>query len=374
MTTISTNESSFRSLIVERIVESQAEPIAGNNKVVEQLPGIRFHIPYDEEQTKSLRKPGDGFANLPEIKSHTELIPIDKLEISVNQTRIFGSLDRELLQTLALSIRLHGLIEKPQVRAHPNKQKAEQGVYEIITGHRRLSAIKSFLPLIKDVECTVLEVNDEIEVLAIAGESNLLRSNLSVYEEGRLYRRAAVNHGLHAEAIAKMFSVSPDIVRRRISLARSTSDQLELLEKPECEDMMFRNNVAKNMSESKLKILLATEDNQTRVGVMKLIAQNATSSEIANLLIQKSRKLEPANYIAFKQQQKNPIGPKPRGDPPTVQLDVTVTEADENRKETITYEDRLATLERCLKVLEELESSSSISKDARDALSCSSQS
>ncbi len=128
-----------------------------------------------------------------------------------------------------------------------------------------------------------------------------------MYEEGRLYRRAAVNHGLHAEAIAKMFSVSPDIVRRRISLARSTSDQLELLEKPECEDMMFRNNVAKNMSESKLKILLATEDNQTRVGVMKLIAQNATSSEIANLLIQKSRKLEPANYIAFKQQQKNPI-------------------------------------------------------------------
>lgn len=73
MTTISTNESSFRSLIVERIVESQAEPIAGNNKVVEQLPGIRFHIPYDEEQTKSLRKPGDGFANLPEIKSHTDL-------------------------------------------------------------------------------------------------------------------------------------------------------------------------------------------------------------------------------------------------------------------------------------------------------------
>jgi ParB/RepB/Spo0J family partition protein len=163
------------------------------------------------------------------VPHRTEWIPIAKLVKSAYQTRLFD--DDVKIRELAEHIASEGLYARPQVRLHPK----QEGMFEVISGHRRIRAMGQHLGW-KEVPCDVFEHLTELQVYVRVGSENINRRNLSVFELVRYYQKGFKMFNLQLEELAKIHHRDWKKMRayigfaQTIDIARGISSDTDKLE------------------------------------------------------------------------------------------------------------------------------------------------
>ena len=139
--------------------------------------------------------------------SSSNLLPLHKLEPNPDQPR--KSFDEEALDTLADSIREHGLIQPIAVRSEEN------GYYRIIAGERRWRAARK--AGLTEVPVLILDADDRT-VVELALIENLQRQDLNPIEEAQGYRSLMEEYGLTQEETADRVGKSRPAIANALRL------------------------------------------------------------------------------------------------------------------------------------------------------------
>jgi len=126
-------------------------------------------------------------------------LPIDLLDPNPFQPRM--NFDEQMLQDLADSIRIQGILQPILVRPHPDVAAR----YQIIAGERRWRA--AGISGLHEIPVICRELSD-VESAAAALIENLQRENLNPIEEAEGYQRLIENFGLTHEALGTAVSKS----------------------------------------------------------------------------------------------------------------------------------------------------------------------
>lgn len=161
---------------------------------------------------------------------HTRVWPVRRIAVSSlkssrYQVRDAAFFDKEELENLAASIKSVGLLQLPKVRIHPENPQA----FEIVSGHRRIRAASEILGW-EEVECEVLECEDEFRIFQLCLEENIQRHNLSSYEEGIAFLISEKLFGLSQEQIAESLHQSRATVQSKRQLALLANSYLQYAE------------------------------------------------------------------------------------------------------------------------------------------------
>lgn len=148
-------------------------------------------------------------------------IPIGEVRPNPEQPR--RNFDREALQELADSIRLHGVLQPLLVR------EGMEG-FELIAGERRLRAAE--LAGLTEVPVIVHPVSGgrREERLELALVENLQRTDLNAIEEARAMQRLLREFGLTQEAVAERLGKSRVAVANIVRLLQLPEQILKLVE------------------------------------------------------------------------------------------------------------------------------------------------
>ncbi|HUW09177.1 MAG TPA: ParB/RepB/Spo0J family partition protein [Anaerolineae bacterium] len=128
--------------------------------------------------------------------------------------------DRRSLEELAASIAEHGLAQPITVRPVPPG-------YQIVAGERRFRAIAQVLGR-DTIPAIVRELSDE-EASAIMLAENIGRADLNPVEEAIAYRTRIDRYGWSYEQLSRVAGVSPELIRRRLSLLSLDDDIQQLV-------------------------------------------------------------------------------------------------------------------------------------------------
>ncbi|WP_027133592.1 ParB/RepB/Spo0J family partition protein [Geminicoccus roseus] len=161
---------------------------------------------------------GDEQAARPTPKG-SRVVPIEQLTPSAHQPR--RSFDEDELESLADSMRRHGLLQPLLVRP-----KGDQG-YEIVAGERRWRAAQR--AGLDEVPVLIRELGER-ETLEIALVENVQRKDLSPLEEADAYRRLTDEFGHTQEDIASVLGRSRSHVANTIRLLALPPAVARLLE------------------------------------------------------------------------------------------------------------------------------------------------
>jgi len=167
-------------------------------------------------------------------------LPLENIETNPKQPR--KDFDEVALQELALSIRLHDIIQPVTVsKLHGNK-------YRLISGERRLRAAK--LAGLKDIPAYIRLANDQ-ELLELALLENLQREDLNAMEVALSYKR-----------MMEELSHTQEEVAERMGKDRSTvTNYLRLLKLPPDIQVAVRNGEI-SMGHARALINVDTIDKQ----------------------------------------------------------------------------------------------------------------
>ena len=133
-------------------------------------------------------------------------IPIDKIVPYRNQSRVH--FDEEEIKNLADTIAKHGVRQPLTVILN------DQGLYEVVSGERRLRAAK--LAALQRVPCIVVQDENQAEELAII--ENLQRSDLHPIEVSSCLNHL-INKGYSQKEICEKLSLSKTFVSENLKLA-----------------------------------------------------------------------------------------------------------------------------------------------------------
>lgn len=187
--------------------------------------------------------------NTLEEKESIRHVRLTEVEPNKNQPR--KRFDDAEIQTLADSIREHGLIQPITVRT------IVDGRYQIVAGERRWRACK--MAGVSEIPIIVRELSDE-DTAKIALIENVQRADLNPIEEAAAYKQLIEQYGVTQEAIAKMVGKS------RSAIANS----VRLLNLPEEVQDMLKND---EISVGHAKALAAIEDEETMIEVARKAAE-----------------------------------------------------------------------------------------------------
>lgn len=118
-------------------------------------------------------------------------VPIAEIRPNPEQPRT--SFDEASLNSLASSLKVHGILSPLVVRRH-------EGRYVLIAGERRLRAAS--LAGLTEVPVLVRDTDAEVDLLELALIENLQREDLDAVELARGYDRLIQHHGLSQEEVA----------------------------------------------------------------------------------------------------------------------------------------------------------------------------
>jgi ParB family chromosome partitioning protein len=175
-------------------------------------------------------------------------IPIDAIEANPYQPRI--EMDDDALQTLADSIRVHGVIQPLVVT---NAQ--EPGRYILIAGERRWRA--SRLAGLRVVPAVVKEAAPRA-MLELALVENVVRADLSPLEEAAAYRQLIDDFGLTQAAVAER------VGRSRVSVTNT----LRLLSLP---DRVQAVLTAGGITEGHARALLGLPTSADQIAALEIV-------------------------------------------------------------------------------------------------------
>jgi ParB family chromosome partitioning protein len=181
-------------------------------------------------------------------------IDIDAIVPNPYQPRV--EINQEALETLAASIRLHGVIQ-PLVVTHGE----ERGRYVLIAGERRWRAAR--LAGLGAVPAVVKEAVPRA-MLELALVENVVRADLSPLEEAAAYRQLIDDFGLTQAAVAER------VGRSRVSVTNT----LRLLALP---DRVQHALAAGEISEGHARALLGLPTAVDQVGALELIVERGLS-------------------------------------------------------------------------------------------------
>ncbi len=183
----------------------------------------------------------------------TITLKISEIEPNHNQPR--REFDEEALNSLAESIKTHGLISPILVKPLLG------GGYQIVAGERRYRACQ--IAGITEVPVTIRELTDE-ETMEIALIENLQREDLNPIEEALGYKALMDEHGLSQEAVAEAVGKSRPAV----------ANTLRLINLPDKVSEMVQKGV---LSAGHARTLLALEDKKE----MEALADEIVNSDLS---------------------------------------------------------------------------------------------
>jgi ParB family transcriptional regulator, chromosome partitioning protein len=150
-----------------------------------------------------------------------KMIPLSQLARSPDNVRKTG--DKQSVESLAASIRVHGLLQNLQVR------ETAKDSYEVLAGAQRLAALKLL------VKRKVLENNAKIACSVIDGQDgreislaeNEVRTPMHPADQFEAFK-ALAEDGKEPEEIAARFGVTAAVVRQRLKLASVSPKLMKL--------------------------------------------------------------------------------------------------------------------------------------------------
>jgi len=117
-------------------------------------------------------------------------------------------ISKDDIQDLANSIREQGLLQ-------PVLVAPKAGRYMIVAGDRRYLAVEVLG--LKKIMCHIKEMSSEDIALNRAIE-NIQRTDLTPFEEGRIYHALMEKRGMSLDEIAKRMGKSPGVIQRRMDI------------------------------------------------------------------------------------------------------------------------------------------------------------
>lgn len=190
-------------------------------------------------------------------------IPIDLIEPSPDQPRT--DFDKDALQELAASIRIHNIIQPLTVTAIGN------GRYRLIAGERRYRASK--LAGLKDVPVYIRDTQGST-ILELSLLENLQRENLNAIEIALTYKRLSDELDYTQEQLAE-----------RMGKERSTvANYLRLLKLPPDIQVAVRNN---DLSMGHARALVNVDDVDKQLFVFKQVKEKSLSVRQTEELVRK---------------------------------------------------------------------------------------
>lgn len=231
---------------------------------------------YDEEvETKAKETPEvhQSVGNLDIRRGDVQKIDINKIYANPNQPRkVF---DKDSLNELAESIRIHGLIQPIIVNEMPDG-------YMIIAGERRYRASK--LCGLTEVDAVVKNYTSK-QVAEIAIIENLQREDLNPVEVAKGIKKLMDEYGLTQEKVAERLGKARSVIANSIRILSLYPEVLEMVEKGK-------------ISFGHAKVLCAVTDYTTQLILAKKIAKDKLTvrdleKEVDSILGNKKKKKLP---------------------------------------------------------------------------------
>lgn len=185
-------------------------------------------------------------------------------DIDPNPEQPRTDFDKDGLEQLAESIKLHGLLQPILVKPIGDR-------YHIIAGERRYRASK--LAGLDSINCLVQECSQQ-EMSERALVENLQRSDLSPVEEGRAYSRLIEEYGLTQEEVAVKVGKARATVANLLRVIQLPVPVLDLIQ-------------ADQISLGHAKLLLSLPDTSMQVLIGQKIASSRLSVRETEVLINK---------------------------------------------------------------------------------------
>jgi len=156
-----------------------------------------------------------------DVKSYSDVQKIDINKVYANPNQPRKNFDKESLNELAESIRLHGLIQPIIVN------QMEDG-YMIIAGERRFRACK--LCGLKEIDAIVKQYSNKL-VAEIAIIENLQREDLNPVEVAKGIKQLMEEYGLTQEKVSERLGKSRSAIANSLRILSLYPEVLELVEK-----------------------------------------------------------------------------------------------------------------------------------------------
>jgi len=190
---------------------------------------------------------------LPPERSALRVVPIDEIRPNPEQPRqVF---EREHIESLAASIKVHGVLSPLVVRKH-------EGRYILIAGERRLRA--AGLAGLEEVPVVVRDAADPSQQLEVALVENLQRQDLDPIESARGFQRLIEEYGYTQEQVANAVSKDRSTIANLIRLLRLPDFVL---------DTLREGRISAGHARSLLPL---TDEDELRRVLAKVLAQGLT--------------------------------------------------------------------------------------------------
>lgn len=154
-------------------------------------------------------------------------LPTDELAPNPMQPR--RQFDETALQSLAESIRQHGMLQPVTVReadSRPYPENIRGASFEIIAGERRWRAAR--MAGLEKIPCVIRRA-DRRESAELALIENLQRRDLGFFEEAEAIRTLLLMTSLSQAEMAARLSLSPSALSNKLRLLRLTQSERQLI-------------------------------------------------------------------------------------------------------------------------------------------------
>jgi len=222
---------------------------------------------FDEESTTT----NNETSKLAMRQGEVSKIPLNKVYANPNQPR--KTFDKESINELSDSIRVHGLIQPIIVNEMPDG-------YMIIAGERRFRASKQCG--LKEIDAIVKKYTAK-QVAEISIIENLQREDLNPIELAKGIKKLMEEHDLTQEKVAERLSMSRSSVANSLRILTLYPEVIELVEKGK-------------ISFGHAKVLVSVNDYASQILLAKKIAKDK--------LTVRDLEHEVSNYTGIKLQKK----------------------------------------------------------------------
>jgi len=195
-------------------------------------------------------------------------------EIEPNKAQPRQDFDDEAIETLADSIRQHGLLQPLLVRP------MDKGGYQIVAGERRWRACR--MAGLDEIPVHIKELSDK-ETMQVALIENLQRENLNPIEEALGYKDLVENFAMTQEQVAKTVGKSRSVVANCLRALKLQQPIQEMLRKGEM--TIGHAKALAGIEDEKIRLELAQkckEDVLTVRSLEKLCAKISTDTQGKN--------------------------------------------------------------------------------------------
>lgn len=217
---------------------------------------------------------GRGLSSLipvydPDVGDESDILSVDIDSIMPNPFQPRKNFNEEEIGSLAESIRSQGLLQ-------PIVLRKKGGKYEVISGERRLRAIRHIGE--KRIPAIVKEKISDGKMLEMALVENIQREDLNDIELAKSYQRLLVDCGLSHKDLSE-----------RIGKSRSAiTNTIRLLKLPEKIQSLIQEGA---ISPGHARALLSVKDRQTQLALAKkIVSQELTVRDIEHITQPKAKR------------------------------------------------------------------------------------